>query len=66
MFDTPENRFRYEVARSRHDKLMAEDSREGKSYRAGFNGWTRHVGDDYEHWRAGKDNAKEIKSMEGE
>ncbi len=58
-FDTPENRHRYEVALTEHDKWMHHNSRYGVSYTRRWQGkeWCR-VTDDFEHWSAGRENRK--------
>jgi hypothetical protein len=58
-FDTPENRHRYEVARTQHDQQMSAKDRNGGSYRRGWNGCDYHsVDDDFEHWCAGRENQR--------
>ncbi len=60
MFDSPANRFVYEDALSRHSELMDAETMDGKAYRFGYRGV--NSGDNpmlsYEHWRAGKENAR--------
>jgi hypothetical protein len=68
-FDTPENRHRFDVAMTEHDKWFNHNSRNGVSYTRGWNGddW-RKVTDDFEHWCAGRENKKKqstTKDMEG-
>jgi len=64
-FDTPENRHRYEVALTQHDKLMVSDGKNGQSYQRGWAGhnW-REREDDFEHWCAGRQNRLKEKADE--
>lgn len=59
MFDSPESRYIYEDAKSRHDEMMDAETDEGKAYRLGY--WGKSISDtpllSYEFWRAGRDNA---------
>lgn len=58
-FDTPENRHRYTVALTEHKRHMIAQDKNGLSYRRGWEGneW-RNMEDDFEHWCAGRQNAK--------
>ena len=59
-FDTPANRFIYEDAKARHDELMDAETDHGRAYRLGYMG-VRYSDNpllNYEHWRAGRDNAR--------
>ena len=61
MFDSAENRYVYEDAKSRHDEMMDADCNFGKAYRFGWIGksYSENPTFSYEHWRAGRDNAKQ-------
>ena len=64
-FDTPENRQRYNVALTEHEKWLNENSRYGVSYTRGWNGdKCRMMTDDFEHWCAGRQNKRISHSKE--
>ena len=67
MFDSPESRFIYDYAVSRHSEFVGADTLHGKAYRSGYAGqdYSENPLLSYEHWRAGRDNAASMKPAGG-